>query len=87
MEEMIMEPTRFCRKMQDRLVKAALDNGWIVREDPSGAPSFQAHKDRCALKVTLGRNGNLTEVKFAGEDIPLVAAAGLVPMLFGMQGD
>jgi hypothetical protein len=82
---MIMEPTRFCLKMFRRFVEAAVESGWTVRKSEENA-TFWATKPNGTLKVVFGAQGHFTEVKFANQDIPVGAAAGLVPLLLGMQG-
>ena len=79
------EPTAFCKKMFNRFLEAAYTSGWTTRRAPNGEPSFYAHKRKQSMKITFGPNGNLAQVKFAGEDIPIVAAVGLLPLLFEMK--
>lgn len=80
-----MEMTRFCRAMFTRFVEAALESGWTVCKSEAHA-TFWATKPNGTLKVVMGEHGQFTEVKFANQDIPTGAAAGLVPLLLGMKG-
>ena len=80
-----MEMTRFCRAMFARFVEAAVESGWIVCKSEENA-TFWATKPNGTLKVVFGEQGHLAEVKFANQDIPVGAAAGIVPLLLGMKG-
>jgi hypothetical protein len=80
-----MEMTRFCRTMFTRFTEAAVASGWTVCKSEENA-TFWATKPNGTLKVVMGAQGHFTEVKFANQDIPTGAAAGLVPLLLGMQG-
>jgi hypothetical protein len=76
----------FPPRMLNRMMDAALASGWVVTwANFEGDASFTAYKNNNKLEIALGGNGQLTEVKFAGETIPFVAAVGLVPLLLGMQ--
>lgn len=77
--------SNFANRMVNRMIDAALASGWIVTHADTGKAEFTAFKHNNKLEVALGDNGQLTEVKFAGEKIPFVAAVGLIPLLLGMQ--
>jgi hypothetical protein len=74
--------TRFARQMRDRFAAAAIENGWTVNVREH---LLQATKQGNTLNLSIGEFGQFTSVKFAGQDLPTGAAAGLVPLLFDMK--